>query len=112
MENAIAYAGQGAEVTVRVTQEEGTVLLSVTDDGPGIAPERRADVMRRFVRGEREKAFGSGLGLPIVEEIAMLHAATVTLEDGAARQGREGRGLKVAVRFPPAAMRTAGETPT
>ncbi|SIR27503.1 two-component system, OmpR family, sensor histidine kinase TctE [Rhizobium sp. RU20A] len=111
IDNAIAYAGHGAEVTVKVEEKAGAVLLSVTDDGPGIAPERRAEVMRRFVRGAREKAFGSGLGLPIVEEIAMLHGAAVTLDDGAVNRKTNRYGLKVSVRFPPVGAVAPGETP-
>ncbi len=95
VENAIAYAGRGAEVTVRVASSSEGVRLEVEDNGPGIPPEKRVGVMQRFVRGERERAFGTGLGLPIVEEIAGLYGATVTLEDGAG-----GRGLKVSVLFP------------
>ncbi len=95
VENAIAYAGRGAEVTVRVASSSEGVRLEVEDNGPGIPPEKRVGVMQRFVRGERERAFGTGLGLPIVEEIAGLYGAAVTLEDGAG-----GRGLKVSVLFP------------
>ena len=97
VENAIAYAGRGAEVTVRVAASSEGVRLEVEDNGPGIPLEKRVDVMQRFVRGERERAFGTGLGLPIVEEIAGLYDAVVTLEDGVG-----GRGLKVCVVFPAA----------
>lgn len=95
VENAIAYAGRGAEVTVRVAASGEGGRLEVEDNGPGIPPEKRPKVMQRFVRGERERAFGTGLGLPIVEEIAGLYGAAVTLEDGAG-----GKGLKVSVLFP------------
>lgn len=95
VENAIAYAGRGAEVTVRVASSSEGVRLEVEDNGPGIPPEKRVGAMQRFVRGERERAFGTGLGLPIVEEIAGLYGAAVTLEDGVG-----GRGLKVSVLFP------------
>jgi two-component system sensor histidine kinase TctE len=90
--NALLYAGSGAEVTVRVRREEGYAVLEVEDNGPGIAPERRDAVLRRFERGGGSKQPGSGLGLPIVEEIARLHDATLDLGEGG-----EGRGLKVRV---------------
>jgi len=93
--NALLYAGNGAEVTVRVTKDGGTAVLEVEDDGPGIPPERRASVLKRFERGDRTDKSGTGLGLPIVEEIVRLHGATLTLADG-----REGRGLKVEIRLP------------
>ncbi|MGK9054353.1 sensor histidine kinase [Neorhizobium petrolearium] len=93
--NALLYAGSSAEVTVRVTKDDGTAVLEVEDDGPGIPPERRASVLKRFERGDRTDKSGTGLGLPIVEEIVRLHGATLTLADG-----RGGRGLKVEIRIP------------
>ncbi|AWI60134.1 sensor histidine kinase [Sinorhizobium fredii] len=92
--NALLYAGRGAEVTVRVSGQEDAVALEVEDNGPGIRPELREAVLKRFRRGGNE-APGTGLGLPIVEEIAALYGGTMRLEDG------EGaRGLKVVVTFP------------
>lgn len=95
VENALAYAGKGAEVTVSVHASGEAVLLIVEDNGPGIAPERRNLVCQRFSRGEHLDAPGMGLGLPIVEEIAALFDATMALESGA-----DGRGLTVTIRFP------------
>ncbi|WP_119259025.1 sensor histidine kinase [Shinella zoogloeoides] len=97
VENAIAYAGRGAEVTVSVRQGRDAVCLTVEDNGPGIPPERRTLARQRFARGEHRDAPGMGLGLPIVEEIAALFDAAMTLESGPA-----GRGLHVAIRFPAA----------
>ncbi|ASY72985.1 histidine kinase [Sinorhizobium fredii USDA 205] len=92
--NALLYAGRGAEVTVRVSALNEGVALEVEDNGPGIRPELREAVLKRFRRGGNE-APGTGLGLPIVEEIAALYGGTMRLEDG-----EGGRGLKVAVTFP------------
>ncbi|WP_457580225.1 sensor histidine kinase [Ensifer canadensis] len=94
--NALLYAGRGAEVTTRVSEKEGAVSLEVEDSGPGIKTELRESVLRRFQRGASE-APGTGLGLPIVEEIAALYGAKTSLTDGAG-----GRGLKVAILFPAA----------
>lgn len=92
--NAIAYAGKGAEVTVRIAQDSETVRLEVEDNGPGIAPEKLEAVRRRFSRGNESGTPGAGLGLPIVEEIANLFNAKLTLLPGSA-----GNGLKAAVAF-------------
>lgn len=97
VENAIAYAGRGAEVTVSVHAGADGVRLRVEDNGPGIAPERRSLARQRFSRGEPQDAPGMGLGLAIVEEIAGLFGAAMTLESGAG-----GRGLRVTIHFPPA----------
>jgi two-component system sensor histidine kinase TctE len=96
--NALLYAGTGAEVTVRVGAHEGRAVLEVEDNGPGIPAARRQTVLKRFERGETGERQGTGLGLPIVEEIARLHGASLGLDEGAG-----GRGLKVRVIFSTAA---------
>lgn len=93
--NALLYAGRGAEVTVRVEGRDGLVALEVEDNGPGIRKELRDAVIKRFRRGGGNESPGTGLGLPIVEEIAALYGGAMRLEDGAG-----GRGLKVVVTFP------------
>jgi two-component system sensor histidine kinase TctE len=95
VENAIAYAGPDAEVTVSVREAADAVLLVVEDNGPGIPPERRSLVRQRFSRGDHNTAPGMGLGLPIVEEIAALFDASMVLESGA-----DDKGLRVTIRFP------------
>lgn len=94
--NALLYAGAGADVTVRVAGQQGGACVEVEDNGPGIPPDRRETVLRRFERGDvsGQGRPGTGLGLPIVEEIARLHGASLSLEDGAG-----GKGLKVRVVF-------------
>ncbi|MBB3658187.1 two-component system sensor histidine kinase TctE [Rhizobium sp. BK650] len=92
--NAIAYAGQGAEVTVRILEDAETVRLEVEDNGPGIPPEKLEAVRKRFSRGNESGAPGAGLGLPIVEEIANLFNARLALIPA-----RSGRGLKASVTF-------------
>lgn len=93
--NGLLYAGRGADLTVRVRREGVEAILEVEDNGPGIPPERRDSVLQRFDRGTRADSSGSGLGLPIVEEIAELHHARLELLDGAG-----GHGLCVRIRFP------------
>ncbi|KQM33455.1 histidine kinase [Rhizobium sp. Leaf68] len=92
--NAIAYAGRGSEITVRVRKIDGRACLEVEDNGIGIPAEKRAVVRQRFARGEGNVAPGAGLGLAIVEEIATLFKAELVLEDGAG-----GQGLKASIRF-------------
>ncbi|MDR6755730.1 two-component system sensor histidine kinase TctE [Mycoplana sp. BE70] len=95
IDNAIAYAGPGAEVTVAIQPKGQTIRLRVDDNGPGIPAERKAEVLQRFARGGGSEAPGMGLGLPIVEDIAALFGATLALEQGAG-----GRGLSAVVTFP------------
>ena len=93
IENAIAYAGSGAEITVRVMANEA-VVLEVEDNGPGIPPDHIEAVRRRFARGGGGNKPGAGLGLPIVEEIAELFGARLEL-----LTPDTGRGLLARVSF-------------
>lgn len=78
IDNALRYAGRGAVVTVDVQREGDEAVLSVTDDGPGIAPEDLPRVFERFVRAT-DQGNGCGLGLPIVKEIVERQGGRVTL---------------------------------
>jgi two-component system sensor histidine kinase TctE len=98
IENAISYAGSGAEITVRVVAGEA-VVLEVEDNGPGIPPDQIETVRQRFARGSGGAKPGAGLGLPIVEEIAALFGARLELMTSAT-----GRGLLARVSFPPLSM--------
>ncbi len=88
VDNAQRHARQRVAVAVRADGD--AVVLSVVDDGPGIAPADRARIFERFVRLDASRhrdAGGSGLGLAIVREIAGAHdgAVAVAEHDGGAR---------------------------
>ena len=84
LDNAIKYTPQGGAVTLHVTSDADTVTLIVADSGPGVPPEEREAVLRRFYRLEPARgAPGSGLGLSLVAAVARLHEATLTLGDAA-----------------------------
>jgi two-component system sensor histidine kinase TctE len=102
IDNAIQYAGVGAEITVRVRRREADALLIVEDNGPGIPVEEHARVFDRFVRATYA-GNGCGLGLAIVKEIVERHHGTVTLE------ARQPRGLRVLVRLALASSVARGE---
>ena len=93
LDNALKYAGAGAQVEVRAAAQPDGVLLAVSDDGPGIPAHERARVLERFYRADRSVP-GAGLGLSIVAAIAALHGAALHLEDAAP-------GLRVRLVFPP-----------
>ncbi|MDR3452388.1 MAG: sensor histidine kinase N-terminal domain-containing protein [Rhodoferax sp.] len=103
LDNAINYTPSGAEhpgvVTARVLADPfgKVVVLQVEDSGPGIAAAEQALVFQPFYRVLGTDADGSGLGLPIVLEIARKHEAVVSLED--ARPGHVPPGARFNVRF-------------
>ncbi len=78
IDNAIKYTPHGGRVTAR-TRYAGAPVLEIEDSGPGIPEADRERVFERFYRVLGSGVDGSGLGLPIVREIAELHRATVTL---------------------------------
>ena len=81
IENACKW-GKG-RVRVRAGPCEGSRLrLTVEDDGPGLPPDRREQVLRRGARLD-ESAPGSGLGLSIVEELTRAYGGSVKLGDSA-----------------------------
>jgi two-component system OmpR family sensor kinase len=93
--NAINYAPGGTH-TWRTRVEDGQVVLSLEDNGPGIQPDDRGRVFNRFYRGSAggRAAAGSGLGLPIVKSIAESHGG------GVEATGAAGGGAIFTVRLP------------
>jgi two-component system sensor histidine kinase TctE len=87
IDNAINYSPSGGEVTVRTGVRDGAPFLEVEDNGPGIPEAEREQVFERFYRVKGTPGEGSGLGLPIVREIAHRHGATVTVRAAAASRG-------------------------
>jgi PAS domain S-box-containing protein len=93
--NAFNYTPPGGSVEVRTHthQENGQcwVGLSVSDTGPGIPPEDKPHLFKRFFRGQASHdsgAPGTGLGLAIVKEIVDRHNGRVEVEsEGVAGQG-------------------------
>jgi len=90
VDNAIKYAAPTATVPAKGTPEvrvgavcEGDrVLLTVSDNGPGIPEADRARAVERFVRLEQSRTQpGSGLGLSLAQAVAHLHGGDLTLED-------------------------------
>jgi two-component system OmpR family sensor kinase len=81
MENAIRHTPPGTRVKARVSSENGQVVLTVQDDGPGVPDELRDRIFERFVRGAGDRGSSSGLGLSIVRAVAQSHGGTVDLED-------------------------------
>jgi signal transduction histidine kinase len=80
--NAERHAG--SQVTFELREQDGRCELVVADDGPGIPPDQRDEVFKRFTRLDEARsrdAGGSGLGLAIVHDIVTRHAGTVRVED-------------------------------
>jgi two-component system sensor histidine kinase TctE len=103
VDNAINYTpsslAQPGVITARVLTDPfgKTLVLQVEDSGPGVAAAERELIFQPFYRTLGTEADGTGLGLPIVLEIAHQHHATVELED--TRPGHVPPGARFNVRF-------------
>jgi signal transduction histidine kinase len=94
--NAMENAGKWSKGRVRVRAKPvgaERLRLCVEDDGPGLPPDRREEVVRRGARLD-ENAPGSGLGLSIIDELARAYRGSLALGDSALG------GLSVTVDLP------------
>ena len=98
IDNALRYTPREGAVTVRVTADGRRVLFEVEDSGPGVPEADRELIFERFYRVLGTGVDGSGLGLPIVREIAMQHGATIQVDD--ARPGELAPGARFTMTFP------------
>jgi signal transduction histidine kinase len=98
IENAVKYAADAEEKTVRLEVEPGRerATLHVLDRGPGVDEKDKARVFERFVRADHGKkhVVGTGLGLALVRDLARAHGGDVELHD------RAGGGADVRVLLP------------
>ena len=88
--NASKYTGDGGNVYVDVTVETGEVVVSVRDNGTGIAPEVLPHIFDLFTQGPRSLARsegGLGVGLNVVRNLVSMHGGTVKAESGGLGQG-------------------------
>jgi two-component system OmpR family sensor kinase len=98
LDNGLRYTPAGSEIDVTVERRNGTAILEVADDGPGLPEASRAHLFDRFVRGEGPADVsadsGAGLGLAIVKAVASSHGGEV--EAGNSQEG----GARFTVKLP------------
>lgn len=94
VENSIRHCPPGTRIEVLAGCAADRVVLTFSDDGPGIPEDERSKVFQRLYRIDKSRTTsGSGLGLSLVKAIADLHGAEITIGDNV-------QGLKIAVAFP------------
>jgi two-component system phosphate regulon sensor histidine kinase PhoR len=84
IENAVNYSAEGGRVALSAKVENGRVLLSVGDDGPGVPEADLGRVFERFYRVDKSRTRdpgGTGLGLSIVRHLVELHGGRVHAEN-------------------------------
>ena len=96
IDNAVKYTPAGGRVTIRLSQEDGHPLCTVTDTGIGIPAEHQRHIFERFYRVDKShsrQTGGTGLGLAIVKHVAEVHQAQIRLTS------TPGQGTAVSIRF-------------
>ncbi len=95
--NAAKFSPPGSTITVEVRRARDRVLLTVSDQGPGVPPAERGRIFSRFYRGGSDAAVrtrGAGVGLAVVKELVARLDATITIFDA------PGGGARFVVSFP------------
>jgi PAS domain S-box-containing protein len=92
LNNAAKYSEDGGCVTVRAWSQDGHAVVSVKDDGLGIAPEMLPRVFEMFSRGQRDSGRaqgGLGIGLALSRRLAEMHGGTLEGHSEGAGKGSE-----------------------
>ena len=97
IENAAKFSPEGGEVRIAATAEDRELLITVSDEGPGIPTEQRVKVFDMFFTGgEGDRGiYGSGLGLAICSGMIGAHGGRIE-----ALPGPHGRGTTIAIHLP------------
>jgi len=105
IENSLAHTVPGGHIQIEAVRDNGTLQVTVADDGCGIPAEHLERVFDRFHRVDAARSKntgGSGLGLAIVRSVAALHGGDARIESS------PGRGTRVTLRFPSGIGENAG----
>ncbi|WP_292518665.1 PAS domain S-box protein [Methanoculleus sp.] len=95
--NAVKHGGPQVEITVRVEECDGEVLVSVEDTGPGIPDEVKRKLFTRFERG-MARGRGQGLGLFIVRTLVERYGGHIRVEDRIEGMPEEGAAFRFTLR--------------
>lgn len=84
LQNSLKYAGENSIIDVEFAKEDNRLKIILTDNGPGILPEDRKRIFRKFYRSGDEntrKTKGTGLGLFLVKQILKVHKGKIMVEN-------------------------------
>ncbi len=78
IENAVKHTEPGGAIEIAAVAVGDSLMMTVADDGPGIAPDEIARVFERFARSRDDRG-GMGLGLPIAQAIVRAHGGSIRI---------------------------------
>lgn len=94
IDNAIKYSSAGDTVTIRATEKDNRIIVSVTDTGCGIKSSDLAKVKTKFYKANHTRR-GSGIGLAVADEIISMHGGELDISSSG-----EGKGTTVKITLP------------
>ena len=95
LDNALKYTPASGHITLATRAERNAVVITVTDNGPGVPPAEREAIFRRLYRGDASRSQrGLGLGLSLVKAFAEAHGGTVAID------AAPGGGAHFTIRIP------------
>ena len=97
--NIRSHTPTGTKTFVHIESMETNVIVKVSDDGPGFDPEQLDHAFDRFWRADQTNRKSHGLGLAIVQAIAIAHGGTVTAKNGHAVDALN-RGATITLQIP------------
>lgn len=81
LDNALKYSPASSPIAISARLQDGRVVISVADRGPGIPEQERSRIFEKFYRGQAEKNLkGTGMGLAIAREIMTAHGQEIWVE--------------------------------
>lgn len=97
--NALRFSPKGGLLSLSVFRDDTDLVITFTDEGPGVPPGRLTEIFERYTRfgEERGPAEGVGIGLAICRSVIALHGGSITAENRTDRSG-----LRVILRLPQA----------
>jgi len=100
VDNALKYSPPDSPLTISAREEDGSIVISVADQGPGVPEHEQARIFDKFYRGDlnRQSIAGTGMGLTIAREIVKAHGGRIWLHS------RPGQGATFSFSLPLAAV--------
>jgi signal transduction histidine kinase len=87
--NAVEHTPTGGKIAIGVRRENGSVLIEVSDSGPGVPPDAREHIFRKFFQRDVKRHVGNvGLGLALCEKVVLRHGGAIGIGDAEPKGAR------------------------